>query len=554
MNTALFIDYFCRKLYLIADFTRNWILWTVLLVTLLVEDGLSQSVDIHDRKPDEVVVAFYFDHRLVVEIEVGRKESSRIGNDDYLRRGMVPPRSVYGSINQTLLSHTPKELDDEGKYHKDKRSADGKLVSSPGTLVFRFSNVPGEEYRFKVSAARPCDKCVAHFGDDYPISYEVRADFFTDSPEDRVVFVENPYGSIRSGTYGHSINVKNRSGEFSVRCIEYKPRESTAGSNPAYRLDAISDELSVFREFADQAYQIEQMPSTVTAYGNLGAEHLGSQHADLSSGDLSPRFLESFIYGDSKTHRSKKYTFDVVDIADGGGWYEPNKRHPAGAIPAGFKAISLRCTCCPNDPKYVVSFAGTDPWSPSDLLNDAMQGIPIVDFPYSNPFFFYPGLMPGLPLLLNYRSPLPVGWVASAPPVEVRVAPHYEYALKYTSWVKEQFKISSYYEPGTKKIQAVGHSLGGGMASYVSGYHKISGYGFNSAPLGAGKQIADVMKNAEDYFIQIRAVGDPVSGALPMLPFQGLPGAIVDVECKSWIPIFGKHSVVNISDKILSYR
>jgi hypothetical protein len=524
-----------------------------LLTTLLIERGLSQSVDIHERKPDEVVVAFYFDHRLIVEIEAGRKERSRLDDDDYLSRGMVPPRSVHGSQNQTLLSHTPKELDDDKKYHQDKRTSDGKLVSSPGTLVYRFSNVPGEEYRFKISAARPCDKCVTRFGED-SISYEVRIDFFTDDPQNRVVFVENPNGSISSGTYGQSINVKNRSGDFSVRCIDYRPRKSTGENNPSFRLYAINDELSAFREFADQVYLVEQMPSSITVYGDLGAEHSKSQHADLSSGELSPRFLESFIYGDSRTHRLKKYTFEVIDIANGGGWYESNVKHPAGEIPAGFKAITLRCTCCPNDPKYVVSFAGTDPLSPSDLLNDALQGIPIVNIPYSNnPIFPYPGWKPGLPLFFNSSWPLSSGRVATTPPMESRVAPHYEYAVRYTSWVKKRFKINSYLEPGTRKIQAVGHSLGGGMASYVSGYHKIAGYGFNSAPLGAGKQINDVMKKADQYFVQIRAIGDPVSG-LSILPFQELPGVIVDVECKSWIPILGKHSVTNISDKILSYR
>lgn len=524
MNAPLLTIYLLGKSDPISKATRLWVLGTVLLATLLVERGLSQSVEDYDHKADDVTIAFNFDHRLVVQIEAIRRENSRPSDDDYRRRGMVPPQPVFGSGIKSMISHTPDQLDDQKEHHEDKRDSDDKLLSSPSKLVYRFRYEPGAEYQFTVTALKPCDKCVSHRNTraDHPVSYRVGIDFFSDNIENRRLFVENPSGAIQYETHGHVIDLQNGTGNFSVRCIDYTPRQSVGQNNSVFHLNTISDELSAFLDFAEMAYSITEIPSTVTVSGCLDG-HGANQK---SSGDLSPRFLESFGYGDSLTHRTKNYTFDVVDIAEGGSLLEEKKRHPAGDIPAGFKAVTFRCTCCPNDPKYIVAFAGTD--DISDVLNDAWQFFPIANLP---------------------RRPPPF-----SPSLESRVAPQYEYAVKYTSWVKKQFKIRGYQPPGTKKIQAVGHSLGGGIASYVSGYHKISGYGFNSAPLGAGKQIKDVMKNADEYFVQIRAIGDPVSGFIPIIPFQGLPGVVVEVECKSWIPLIPKHLVANISDKILSYR
>lgn len=134
----------------------------------------------------------------------------------------------------------------------------------------------------------------------------------------------------------------------------------------------------------------------------------------------------------------------------------------------GFRAILLTAKS-KGDPRVVLAFAGTDPKSPADIYTDIDQAINISPFDIPSQYVQAESL--AQMLLLVYRD----------------------------------------------RLLVTGHSLGGGLANYVSVKLGIPGAGINAAPLGAGTLLNLYFFGKDDHskFTHYNNNGEIVSSYAP---------------------------------------
>lgn len=96
------------------------------------------------------------------------------------------------------------------------------------------------------------------------------------------------------------------------------------------------------------------------------------------------------------------------------------------------------------------------------------------------------------------------------------------------------------------------------MASYVSGYFSVPGFGYNPAPLASAAQVLMNGKRRPDkYFTNVRVPLDPVSGLLPVIPNQKLVGQVFTVESiGEWGSSFtvNDHMIGSIGSRVIGYK
>jgi hypothetical protein len=198
------------------------------------------------------------------------------------------------------------------------------------------------------------------------------------------------------------------------------------------------------------------------------------------------------------------------------------KRHPSlgVVIPNGFKANVYEYKTKGGNSEVIIAFAGTALTQFGDLVTDIEQLVPIVNIGYGST-------------------------VGPSAALGDRISLQYKFADKYYRYIEAKYPNS--------QISVCGHSLGGGLASYVALKHRVKGYGFNSATLlSAWQDLVDGGKTPDAGRLnQVRSSLDPVSGF-----FLGkLPGTVYVVDSKAW-PIAGfvtEHFIDNLDVEHVNY-
>ena len=541
---------------------KTLIFLTIIYLTQIVN---AQSIEFMDTKQDEIFIQIRC---------LDRTKSISFSVDT--------AAGIFGLGKNTYSTHTPEQLVRYGnmleKESHYKITKGNKTISDPDSIVARLKHSEGARYKITFNDLKTCSDCKQrdkNKDNDYEEKMFQKGQLIQinlmetgknfDNRKGWVI--DNRSGIIKSLDGVNYVDPKKLGNSFSITCIDLNLSEA----DPAIKHDInprrAFEQLDAFKIFAGGAYNKKE-GDVIKINGDLchRSFHTISSNASDASFELSPSeksldfFLASYGHGSPSTNRNYEYEFKVIDVAEGftetffasiiqfladlnplnPGYrydykYWPRKDHPAGPIPAGFRAITCKCNCCPGDPKYVVALAGTTIWSKSDWNSNILQGIPIENIPIVT---------------------------SSNNPYESRVAPHYEYAIKYTSWVIDQYKLKNggglFSYPSAKNLTVSGHSLGGGLASYVSGYFSVPGFGYNPAPLASAAQVLMQGKRRPDkYFTNVRVPLDPVSGLLPLLPYQKLVGQIFTVESTgAWGSSFtvNDHMIGSIGNRVIGYK
>jgi hypothetical protein len=523
-----------------------------LSVVLAAPHLMAQSLELWDTRPDDIHV----------EIRcVDRTKAMAFSVDT--------AAGVAGVGTKRFSSHTPDQAKEYGfmgdTAHFDS-TEDNKLIRDPSVIVIRLKHSEGARYKITFNGLRECPNCNKRdqtkdksFETEMLAKKQLVNITFQETgrdPRSKKGWVIDNRSGILKWDSGYWIDPGMAGRSFNITCVNLDM--SLIDDSVRHKVSPMSkfQELGAYRDFAESAYGSEA-GSEIAVEGNLhhSGGHMGGGKNASFEGQPSDKHSDYLLIsgdGGQDTHKNYRYTFDVVDVAEGhseslseallAGLAAPfpplrqplpSKAHPAGAIPPGFRAITCRCKCCPSDPKYVIAFAGTTAWSLSDWISNISQGLPIV---------------------------VPIGSMQS---YESRVAPHYEFAVQYASWVIKQNKLG--YGGGlmgatsVNNLTVAGHSLGGGLSSYVSGYYSVPGFGYNPAPLASAAQVLMRGERRPDmYFTNVRTPLDPVSGLLPVLPFQSsLVGQVFTVESVGdWGSSFtvNDHMIGSIGERVIGYR
>jgi hypothetical protein len=477
---------------------------------------------------------------------------------DPWKRLTITVKERFGS--RTLTTHTPAQIVDGQKGHFDKHDKAGKTISSPSSIIYRFKHTEGHEFKFTIDKFDDCPECLEVAGENRfdrsadPVAYNkyISVDIFVPDSQDgerKKAWVVDNRDSLVKADGGYWIDITKKTASFSLRCIQGDP------INPPDTVRSLSftaNQIGAYKILADRVYTVSSTDEAVLVHGNLYHSSLLASRSGMDASfehqptkEPLPYFIASAGEGHHETHAYHQYEFIPVDIADGGGLFGGRITHPAGRIPAGFRAVTFKCKCCKGNPKYVVAFAGTNFWSLSDWLNNLLQATPIDHWGVSNGIY---GAMPLYSLVAGkYKSP------------ELRVAPYYTFAVEYVRWVQDEYLKSQVWRNSddqfVSELTLVGHSLGGGLASFVSGRLGVRGFGFNSAPLVSSVQVENVKKEASRRFTQIRTKSDPVTGVFP----GKLVGEVFTVEsAEDYISpahaLIMDHFMGSIGTKVLSYE
>ena len=519
----------------------------LLAITLSTPIVSAQSLEFWDTKPDEIYISI----RCLDETKS-------------MSFSVDTAAGVFGLGKRTYSTHTPDQLIEYGSRREMahfSKTKENKTITSPHDIVIRLKHSEGARYKITFDDLKTCPECKQRKGNrnnEYENEMYQKGKIVTitlmetgkNFANRKGWVIDNRSGILKHEEGGYWIDPKKLGSSFNITCIDLNMPETGAS---IFMPKSAFNKLDAYKVFAEGAYN-KKLGDSIKVKGDL--RHSAPFELKPSEKNLD-YFLLSYGHGDSRTHRNYQYDFKVIDIAEGhsetfsasilqGIWdlflfkfsypninnYLPPKEHPAGAIPMGFRAITCKCNCCPSDPKYVVAFAGTTAWSKSDWHSNVTQGIPI-------------GTSGNLP----YES---------------RVAPHYEYAIKYTSWVIKQNSLNTpgsggfFSYPSAKNLSVSGHSLGGGLASYVSGYFSVPGFGYNPAPLASAAQVLmNGKRRPDEYFTNVRVSLDPVSGLLPVIPNQRLVGQVFTVESTGeWGSSFtvNDHMIGSIGSRVTSYK
>jgi hypothetical protein len=520
-----------------------------LSAVLTAPQASAQSLELWDTGPDDIHL----------EIRcIDKTKSIAVSADT--------AAGALGFGTKRFSTHTPdqaKEYGFMGETAHFPANENNKLVRDPSVIVIRLKHSEGARYKITFDGIKDCPDCTHR---DRSANREYEREMLAKKQLVNVTFQEtrkdplNKKGWVldnRSGILnwdsGYWIDPNMGGRSFNITCIDLDM--SQVNDSIRHKVSPMStfQELEAFKTLAESAYE-SQAGSEIAVEGNLhhsGGHMGGGANASFEGKRSNKQSDYLLISGDGgwDTHRNYKYTFSVIDVAEGHSEtlldamqtafithmpaLLPSKAHPAGAIPPGFRAITCKCNCCPSDPKYVIAFAGTTAWSSSDWGSNISQGMPIV---------------------------VPIGARQS---YESRTAPHYEFAIKYAAWVIKQNKLGYggglFGMPSVKNLTVTGHSLGGGLSSYASGYYGVPGFGYNPAPLASAAQVLIAGKRQPGmYFTNVRNPLDPVSGVLPVLPFQKhLIGQVFTVDSigdlGSAFHLFD-HMIGSIGDRVIGYR
>ena len=182
--------------------------------------------------------------------------------------------------------------------------------------------------------------------------------------------------------------------------------------------------------------------------------------------------IQSLTIDEAKACSALAYAGKAGDATPDGKWIiTPDAVMKNGVDEAwitGFRAILL-ISKSPADKRVVLVFAGTDPHSIVDLVTDADQTLNIS--PFDIPYQYQQGTSLAEKLLKNYGD----------------------------------------------RLRVTGHSLGGGIANYVSVRLGIAGAGVNAAPLGVGTLLNLLLFGKDDRskFTHYNNRGEFVSSYAP---------------------------------------
>lgn len=517
----------------------------------------AQSLEYWDTKPDEIFINIRCPN-------AAAKMKFSVENN----------AGGFGLGKKTYETHTPDQLyeyNSLGDKVHGRLEKGGKTISDPEQIVIRLKYSEGARYKITFDDFKECESCAKKDESNKDFrkkKYEkgdlIRISFACPTGAANSWLIDNRSGIIKPvNGYGHFIDHNKVGRSFNLTCVKtdiFKAAEDIRYSlNPWKTFNM----LEPYKILAGSAYD-KKLGDTINVNGHLYHHSDGGNSSNNARFELkeSEKPLDYFLEsGDGSTrfgsHHNYQYEFKVIDVAEGYSetffssifqflWdinplshisyrnpfdyrFWPKKDHPAGPVPAGFRAITCKCNCCPDDPKYVIAFAGTTAWSKSDWYSNLSQGIPIMGD--NN---------------LSYES---------------RIAPHYEYAIKYATWVIKENNLKTGLGP--KHLKVTGHSLGGGLACYVSGYFNIPGFGYNPAPLASAVQVLmdarrrNNIYSPEAYFTNVRVPLDPVSGLLPLIPYQKLIGQVFIVESTGpWGSSFtvNDHMIGSIGNRLIGYK
>ncbi len=452
-----------------------------------------------------------------------------------------------------LPSHNPRNANKEKNSH----------IRAESTEVYcRFEN--GMKYKFKVAQVDDCNQCIGE-----------HKRLFNSNPsrkEKKIKIVLAPYvideksGGLGSGLVGRAglprsaLFFQQPSSSLSIRSENEVTLDAKAGEgfevvcalvpsgSGTDRETLVSPSFDVknaqiFAELSDAAYRASLGAAPLKGTARIEMTPKNPLRSDFATGTL-------LIELDS---RSIKYasevcdvSFSVVEVIEGfpenGPNVGPKATHEVlGLIPNGYRSVLFKEK---KSGIYVLSFAGTDPKSTADYLDDAWQIVPIV-----NPVRPNSGLVGDVmimfPELAADMIPDLFGGSRS------RVAEQYEFAVRNYEYVNGSYLYGyggKYSNQMDQRFFVCGHSLGGGMASYVSAMHSIRGYGFNSAFLVSANQAlsSDQLATSSRYFVHMRTFSDPVSGTAPLFNSK-LRGGNFHVRSKSGsVDIIPSHAVSNM--------
>lgn len=434
--------------------------------------------------------------------------------------------SVYGP-SKILTAHNVRKSDHSLESGKTK--CDGNPY---GVVRIVCPIKSGLTYRFSLVDNVDCMECVeelkrAH-GESNPklVAERLRREeqFYGVNirPADRAVIVSNPdqllqfdRDEIEFDEYRlYKATTSFKTGAFfDVTCLDAYGdgkwiRNVHNPFDDAYK-------LRFFQQIAEGAYKWQNGAKVTGGYNRFAAgDERPPARPDYKSFFFGRTFDSPFTKRGFRLWGSTQ--FEVVEVIEGAeGAFEPAKKHPIlGVIPNGFRAIVM----APIGDKSIariIGYAGTDnfiDWKNGNLS----QGIGIFDFPWNRPD--------------NKFDPnIPYGTIYYVSPYESRVSAQYQFALAVARYVcKGRFLDDSL--PLAKNVDdadrvvVCGHSLGGGLANYVSLKFGIRGYGFNAAALASAAQDLKYGVAFQDlYFTHVRSSLDPVSLITPSRPFLLLP-------------------------------
>ena len=431
--------------------------------------------------------------------------------------------------------------------------------------------IPGVTYTFSVLPNGDCQECVNRFKKDWVQKYPDTAKkllrdhgvytlglstngnhraFLVSDPDRLLNFDQKTLEAAEKNhsNYGYATFRPDFGKKIHIKCVSVPGvGRSGAGENDSWMNihNPFEDihKLGFYQEIANGAYSF-----------NLGQKVIGSANKFLLSNSQSDPNYKTIFCGsghysnlDQKNFKLSNAEYKVIDVIEGASTLSPPKTHPVlGKIPNGFRAIVLQGG---NGVSRIISFAGTD--DPSDLVDDLEQGIPVFRWPWERKD-------------LKFDPKIPYGSLAYEAPDSDRVSSQYSFALKVTKYVLNDGKLPLFNTISlpvsqrflSDKYVVCGHSLGGGMANYVSGMLGIRGYGFNSAALASGAQVvkASGVPFPDLYFTHVRSSLDPISIVTPKLPSGELIGDQIIVGSNTYVRFVLDHLILNMNvEKIIDY-